>query len=274
MASTKDNKPVRTLQQNNIFEGHDSVVLSTDVDLEGTMLATTSLDCKIRIFDLRTAKLICSATSQVGPYSCVKFSPDGNYFISSSRSGDVHVFDVKTGKMLKTYGTVSEKKRHSYSMSVAYSPNGKLVASGHVSGVVSVISTDSGEIVRTFQNHRMAVRTLTFSHDSKCLIAGSDDKYAHVYDLEKNKLIHECTGHRDGIFSIDIHPKMNQVFASGSSDKQIKIWDLTKQQREMCVLAVQTSVEKIRDIKWSPFGDQIAVVGESSVVEVYNIQLN
>ena len=74
-----------------------------------------------------------------------------------------------------------------------YSPDGKYIASGHVSGVVSVISTDSGEIVRKFQNHRMAVRCLTFSHDSKCLIAGSDDKYLHIYDLEKNKLICECT---------------------------------------------------------------------------------
>ena len=105
------------LQQNNIFEGHESVVLSTDVNTEGTMLATTSLDCKIRIFDLRTAKMVSFVTSQVGPYSCVKFSPDGSQFISGSRSGDVHVFDVKTGKMLKTYEIDSEKI---YSISVAY----------------------------------------------------------------------------------------------------------------------------------------------------------
>ena len=155
-----------------------------------------------------------------------------------------------------------------------YSPDGKYIASGHVSGVVSVISTDSGEIVRNFQNHRMAVRCLTFSHDSKCLIAGSDDKYLHIYDLEKNKLICECTGHRDSIFTIDCHPKMNQVFASGSSDREIKIWDLSKRQGDMCVLVVQTNVDKIRGVKWSPFGDQIAVVGESSSVEVYNIKLN
>ena len=97
------------LQQNNIFEGHESVVLATDVNTEGTMLVTTSLDCKIRIFDLRTAKMLSFVTSQVGPYSCVKFSPDGSQFISGSRSGDVHVFDVKTGKMLKTYEIDSRK---------------------------------------------------------------------------------------------------------------------------------------------------------------------
>ena len=46
------------LQQNNIFEGHESVVLATDVNTEGTMLVTTSLDCKIRIFDSQTAKML------------------------------------------------------------------------------------------------------------------------------------------------------------------------------------------------------------------------
>ena len=135
-----------------------------------------------------------------------------------------------------------------------------------------MISTDSGEIVRKFQKHHMAVRSLTFSHDSKCLIAGSDDKYLHIYDLEKNKLICECTGHRDSIFTIDCHPKMNQVFASGSSDRGLNMESFEAARRRASWSSRRDG--KIRGVKWGPFGDQIAVVGESSSVEVYNIKLN
>jgi len=260
---------------NFVIERDSSVVLSMDVN--GTMLAMSSLDCKIRLFDLRTG-LLKRAFSQVGQYWSVKFSPDGKQLISGSRVGDVHVFDVATGNM-KVYGNGSSKtfesereKEGQFALSVAYSPDGRFVASGHVGGTVCVRSTDSGNIVRTFQNHHMAVRGLSFSLDSKLLITGSDDNYVHVYDIEGNKLNQELTAHRDRIVSVSPHPSSSQIFATGSDDEQIKIWDLSKQ-GGACVLTVEAGVKKILDIQWSPFGDQIAVVGNSSSVEVYDIKL-
>lgn len=57
----------------------------------------------------------------------------------------------------------------------------------------------------------MAVRSLTFSADSKELITASDDMHVNIYDVEHASLIGSLSGHSAWVLSVAAHPTAKQI---------------------------------------------------------------
>lgn len=80
----------------------------------------------------------------------------------------------------------------------------------------------------------MAVRSLSFASDSTTLVTGSDDMHINQYDLRaaassssgtSANQITSFSGHASWVLSAAVSPS-NNLIASGSSDRKVKIWDL------------------------------------------------
>ena len=134
--------------------GHTSVVNSVVFSPDGKTIASgsghlmgyegkASAGEEVRLWNANTGELIKTLTGHKEVVSSVAFSPDGNlivsgdwydwdgYFSSGTWSGEIRVWDAKTGELLKTLtghtGGVS---------SVAFSPDGEVLASGRTDGTI------------------------------------------------------------------------------------------------------------------------------------------
>jgi len=240
---------------------------SAVVNRAGTVTATSSLDSTIRFWDLDTGKEI--RTIDAGPVEAwtVDFSPDGKRLVSGTSSGCVNVWDVASGAKM---GTLT-KSRGAFAMSVAHSPDGRFVASGHADGAVCVANAKQ-ELVHKLAGHKMPVRSLSFTSDSKLLITASDDKCVHIYDIAGGgELLHRFTGHMAWVLAVAAHPTNPRIFATGSTDTRVKLWDINTKE---CVHTFQAHKDQVWDVSWSPDGTQLASVGDDALLQLYNVRVN
>lgn len=78
----------------------------------------------------------------------------------------------------------------------------------------------------TFPAHGSSVVTcLLFSHNR--IITASDDHQIHVYSPTTGELLLRLEGHEGGVWSIVVAPNSPEVLVSGSTDRTMRVWDLT-----------------------------------------------
>ena len=75
----------------------DSVAFSPD----GTLLASGSLDKKIRLWDVKTGGEIKQLQGHTESITSVVFAPDGKVLASGSGDGTIRLWDVATGEEIE-----------------------------------------------------------------------------------------------------------------------------------------------------------------------------
>ncbi len=82
-------------------------------------------------------------------------SPDGSRIASGSWDKKVQVWEVSSGRLLRTYSGHSD-----YVRTLAWSPDGSRIASGSNDKKVQVWEVSSGRLLRTYSGHSSYVLTL------------------------------------------------------------------------------------------------------------------
>ncbi|KAF4321028.1 hypothetical protein BBO99_00000807 [Phytophthora kernoviae] len=107
---------------------------------------------------------------------------------------------------------------------------------------IHLYNTSTNEIVKTFSRFRDVVYSGTFRSDGKLLVAGGENPYVQVLDINTRSILRSFKGHTGAIrsthFSADnVHvlscsddktarPSSQNVWATGSYDHTVKLWDL------------------------------------------------
>ena len=110
------------------------------------------------------------------------FSPDGKTLAigsgEPSRSGDITLWDIATGKLVKNYA-----ERHLDSVfALDFSPDGKLLASGGADKAVRITDLTSGKVVKVFEGHTHHVLGLSWRADGRLLASSGADNVVKVWD--------------------------------------------------------------------------------------------
>jgi len=101
----------------------------------------------------------------------VAFTPDGMQFLLGSDDGTIKLWDINSGKVIRTFSGHSDSVA-----SVAFSPDGKYVLSGSDDRTVKLWDVSSGLEIRTFSGHTDSVVSVVYSPDGKYILSGSWDK--------------------------------------------------------------------------------------------------
>ncbi|MBF0320467.1 MAG: caspase family protein [Nitrospirae bacterium] len=150
----------------------------------------------------------------------VAITPDGKYALSGSSDNTLILWDIATGKEIRTFSGHSNRVS-----SVAISPDGKYALSGSDDKTLKLWDISTGMEIRTFTGHSKYVNSVAISPDGKYALSGSRDKTLKLWDIATGKKIRTFTGHSDWVNSVAISPD-GKYALSGSRDKTLKLWDI------------------------------------------------
>ena len=234
----------------------------------------------------------------------VSFSPDGKTLASGSVDNTIKLWNVTTGKELRTLKghtnlvrsvsfspdgkTLASSSRdntiklwdittgkeirtlkgHSSSVgSVSFSPDGKTLASGSLDNTIKLWNVTTGKELRTLKGHSDSLRSVSFSPDGKTLASGSLDNTIKFWNVTTGKEIRNLNGHSKGVWSVSFSPD-GKTLASGSDDNTIKLWDVTTGKE---ILTLKGHSEALRSVSFSPDGKTLASGSVDNTIKLWDI---
>ena len=81
----------------------------------------------------------------------------------------------------------------------------------------------SGQIVAEFEDHRLGVRCLAWSHDGSRLASSGSDGRIVIRSTAENKVLRTITAHRNTVYDLT-WSKDDRLLASASFDRTAAVW--------------------------------------------------
>lgn len=234
------------------LEGHTSGATCLVFSPDGALLASSSRDSTIRLWDVEKRESIGEplARHRDGVPS-VAFNCDGRLLASGSLDGTVILWDVSTG----------EPRQHPWVhdasgvIDVEFSHDGKILASSARNGTIALWNLSDGKQSNQLGGHDSKAVKVAFSPNDNLLASAASDGAVILWDMTRpSPLRFEMTGHKERISHIEFSPDGNTL-ATGAWDGLIILTDFLKAGQPQ--INLQHS-QKIASFAFSPNGKIIA----------------
>jgi WD40 repeat protein len=249
-----------------ILHGQRSGVWSVAFSPDGRTLASASHDGMIRLWDVRTRKLV--GRPLVGAKGrdafSVAFSPDGHTLAAGGGDGVVHLWDLGTqkrlGHVIFANGAVD---------SLAFSPDGGTLASGGDAGVQLWNPTTGKQAGKPLTGFRGIVETVAFSLSGRALAAGSYEGTIQIWNMatheRRGSPIH---GHHGPIRSVAFSPD-GRTLASGGDDGTIRLWRVATGEQAGSPLGGRDG--PVWSVAFSRDGRTLASGGDDAAIRLWDV---
>jgi WD40 repeat protein/uncharacterized caspase-like protein len=226
------------------FKGHTSAVTQISFSPNGFLLASSSADKTIRLWEVRTGKVVKTITGHSDRVTSVAFRPDGKILASGSADKTIRLWSVPDATLVDTL------KGHDQEVTaLSFSPGGHWLVSGSHDNTIRLWYPDSVASI-VLGRHKLAIAALTFSPDGKTLASASWDNTLKLWTIGEAKLTQEATphqtlmSHNGGVLALSFSPN-GQVLASGSDDSTVKLWDMATGQPLKTLIGANDRVESV-----------------------------
>lgn len=197
--------------------------------------------------------------------NAVRFSPDGKTLATGggelSRSGDIIIFDVATGKATQTW-----KEKHSDTvLCLDFSPDGKRLATGAADKIARVTEIASGKQVNLFEGHTHHVMGVAFRSDGRVLATAGADGVVSTWDMLIGERKKKIEGWTKEVTSLQFIGATNQIVTSAGDNRVRIVTDDGGEIRSIANLPdyMQAAVSV-------PNGSTIIAGGEDSLLRVWD----
>ena len=247
----QDRRSKRTLPHTQVFR----VAYSPD----GQLLASGGGDGTIKIWDVKSGKLVRTIDGHPEGVVSVVFSPDGSKLATNSTKWDFRVWDARTGKAVER---IPLAKETIYSLD--FSPDGNFIAVLDSDGV-NLIDSTTGRMVASLIENSEGASSVIFSPNGLLLAGcGCYEETVIIWDVRTGGVKFRLKGNTDMLlcasFSAD-----GQILAAGGNDREIKLWNVHS---GILLRSIQTGSE-VDFVSFSPDGLLMATAHADKTIKLW-----
>ncbi|MCA1964289.1 MAG: hypothetical protein LDL31_10125 [Prosthecobacter sp.] len=197
--------------------------------------------------------------------NALRFSPDGKTLATGggelSRSGDIHLFEVASGKITQTW-----KEKHSDTvLCLDFSPDGKKLASGAADKTARVTEIASGKPLNLLEGHTHHVTGIAFRSDGRVLATSGADGTVVTWDMLSGERKKKIEGWSKEVTSLQFIGATNQIITSAGDNRVRIVTDEGTEVRNIADLPdyMQAAVS-------TPDGSTLVAGGEDSQLRLWD----
>lgn len=280
--------------------GHLSAVRGVAFSPDGTLVATASLDKRIKLWDADTGQELNTLAGHRGGIYQVVFSPNGTRIASAGGDGTIRVWNARSGQavasleghqsdvfgiafspsgeQLLSVGVdavkqwdvrsgqeISTFEHGEHIKDVAFSPDGKRLACCGNSGM-SVRDATTGENITRRDNGVRWPRSVSFSPDGMHIaVAGYD--IVTLWDAELSQKLWETNGQAGWISDLSFSPDGTRIASAGERDRKVRVWDV---QSGLEIMSLVGHGHRVSGVAFSPDGSRLASVSDDKTLRMWD----
>ncbi len=181
-----------------------------------------------------------------------------------SRAGEVKIFAVPNGELLRDFGDV-----HSDTvLGLDFSPDGRTLASGAADKTIRLLNVVTGQTNRTLEGHTHHVLGVSWQDSGRTLASASADLSIKVWDVESGQVNRTITGFRKEITSIEFVGTTNQVIAA-LAHGEVRLADTSN---GGAVRNFGAGGDFLFTARVSDNGKKVIAGGQSGVIRIWNFE--